>query len=240
MRRYLAVLNIHGGKQVAAVFLAVLLGLADQALAQERQLLISAEEASRISQSEEQLKQLIQTELNNANPLFQGRKPTSLSGREAVMKGLEKNLSLRRGRLSDSIAEAALQEARAVFDPVLLLSLGYERSQSYDRVESAKRYQSSTVVNENGENVLEVDEALDPRAPIVVFSEPRNEGFFDADVLASQESITGADERLSLGAGLEQLLPWGGSLLISYTAINQDRFFINNAQIYSGSANPDF
>ncbi len=222
---------------LAAGFTAVCFSAVLQA--QEQQLRISPEELSRVSESEEQLKRIIQEELDGGNALLLGRSPFSLSGRQAAIMVLDKNLSLKRGRLEDRIAAAALEEARAVFDPVLLLSLAYDRTKTNTRTERADRYQSSTTVNQDGDNVLEVDAAFDPRAPVVVFTEPRNEGFAeDTLVLASQEPITGADESWTLGAALEQVLPWGGNVNLSYQAINKDTFFVNNPQIFSGNPDP--
>jgi len=62
-----------------------------------------------------------------------GRPLLPLTRREAVVRGLETNLSLAIGRPEPDRAQTVLREAQAVFDPVLDLQLGYNRKDSYTR-----------------------------------------------------------------------------------------------------------
>lgn len=230
-------IQFTNGSRILSIIL-IWIGITGISVAQETRLTVSVDELNRVSEAESSLRQLLDQEFDSANPLIQGRQAVTMSGRQAVMSGLEKNLTLQKGKLDDDIAAAVLEQARAVFDPVLVLSLGFDRTQVNTRIENAPRFQSATTVNDDGDNVLAIDEAFDPRAPVVVFSEARDAGFVDSRILASQEPITGADEELTLGAGVEQALPWGGTLQINYSAINNDTFFINNPQLFSGNANP--
>ncbi len=214
-------------------------GVSTVVLAQEEQLRISLDDAQQINESEQRLKQIIQAAMDEDNGLLNTRKTVTLSNRGATMMALDKNLSLRRGMLSDQIAQDALTEARAVFDPVLTLSLAYDRTQANTRIETVDRFQSATTVDENGNNVLVIDAALDPRNPVVIFTEPREEGERgDAQILANQKPITGNDDSWTMGVGLEQALPWGGAVQINYQAINKDTHFINNPNVFTDNPNP--
>jgi outer membrane protein TolC len=62
-----------------------------------------------------------------------GRSIKPINRRDAVVKGLETNLTLAIGRPDPDIAQTLVREARAVFDPVFDLSLGYNREASYLR-----------------------------------------------------------------------------------------------------------
>ena len=221
-----------------AVCVACMMAIPSGVLADGHSQQISADELQQISAIEAQVQQLLEQAIADQHPPVSGRQVQSVSGRQAAMSALEKNLTLRQGKLSDTVADAVLQQARAVFDPVLLLSLSYTRDQVNTRVENAPRFQSATTLNDDGEHVLEIDEAFDPRAPIVVFTEPRDEGFEDAAILASQEPLTGSDEQTTLGAGITQVFPWGGDLEISYSALHQERYFINNPQVFTNNPNP--
>jgi outer membrane protein TolC len=198
---------------------------------------VTALEAQKIEEAQAQLQTLIKQELQAGKGLLAGRKLLQLSNKKAVMMALENNLSVKRGHLNKQIASLALIEAKAVFDPVLLVSLAIDRTQINDRTESGERFQSETEEKDN-KNVLEINEAQDPRAPVIVFTESREEGFKEGNIVASQAPLSGADVQLSMGAGVVQLLPWGGSININYTAINKDSSFVNNGGLFFGNPNP--
>lgn len=206
------------------------------ASAAELKIMLEADDLNDLQSTETELLSLIQANVQQSDLLGVDRSIVELSAQNTAMIALESNISLKRGRLNDKIVDALLLEAKAVFDPKFVLSLDYERSQNNERKENVKQYLSSTTVNDEGENVLLIEEFQDPRVPEVVYTEARGEGFADSEVLASSESITGANEQLTIGAGLEQQLPWGGSLNLAYKAINSETFFINNPQLISGGS----
>ncbi len=206
------------------------------ASATELQILLEANDLSDLQSTESELLSLIKANVQQSDILGTDRSIVELSAQNIAMVALESNIALQRGRLNDKIVDALLQEAKAVFDPKFVLSLDYERSQNNERTETVRQYLSSTAVNDEGENVLVIEELQDPRVPEVVYTDARNEGFVDAEVTASSESISGADEQLTIGAGLVQQLPWGGSLNLAYKAINSETFFVNNPQLISGGS----
>ena len=131
------------------------------------------------------------------------RTVVELNPHEAAMQALERNLSVQRGRNTSEIAQQALLEAKAVFDPVLNFAITHERTKRSTRVETDLRYQSATTVDGLGRNVLDVEEFVDPRAPLVVFTNPRNEGFVQSDIVASQKPLTGTEKRNVFDVSLE-------------------------------------
>ncbi|MDO6461246.1 TolC family protein [Granulosicoccaceae sp. 1_MG-2023] len=173
-------------------------------------------------------------------PLLRERQAMTLSLAELRRRALKDNHGLQRGLRQDRIAAANALIAEAGLDPVLTLSADYQYSKRETRIESARRYRSATEVDDQGRNVIAVDEAFDPRAPVVVYSEAREAGLDEeaTDILASQESLTGGDETLSFGAGFGKVLSWGGRFDITFEAINRDTYFINNPSLYFGSVSP--
>ena len=173
-------------------------------------------------------------------PLLRGRRGVPLTLGQVRTQAAQDNHGLQRGLRQDRIAGATETITAATLDPVLTLSANYDYSKRETRIERARRFRSATSVDDQGRNVIEVDEAFDPRAPIVVYSEPREAGLSDeeVDILASQESLTGGDETLTLGAGLGKVLSWGGRFDVTFESINRDTYFINNPSLYFGSANP--
>ncbi len=208
--------------------------------AQENQMRLSAEDTQRVENSEEQLKLIIQNTLSNSSNSFSAnRKVVSLSGKQAALSALEKNLSIKRGELFNKIAEQTLVEARAVFDSVLTTSITFEQNKRENRIENVRRFQSAL----SDEGTLEVDRAFDPRNPVIVFTpeeagERTEDGFADSKVVASQSPLTGDDDKWTFAAGVEKTLPWGGSIQVEYKAINKETHFINNPNLYTNSPNP--
>lgn len=216
--------------------LATLVFSLSNAYSEELKINLQAGELKQLQATEAQLLSLIQQSAKQSDVLGINRSVVALSAQSTAMMALESNISLQRARLKDKTVDALLQEAQAVFDPTFVLSLDYQRTQNNDRTENVRQYLSSTTVNDEGENVLLIEEFQDPRVPEVVYTDARDEGFVDADIVANAESVTGASKQLTIGAGLKQQLPWGGSLNLAYKAINRETFFINNPQLISGGS----
>ena len=78
------------------------------------------------------VKSLLDTRKTTRNDVA-GRTIQPLSRREAILKGLQNNLSLAIGRPEPDRIQTLVREAQAVFDPVFDLSLGYNRQDSFLR-----------------------------------------------------------------------------------------------------------
>ncbi|MGH8611957.1 MAG: TolC family protein [Gammaproteobacteria bacterium] len=183
---------------------------------------------------EQQLAALIRSELQSGKESvgrLKDKKPIDLSPRAAALSALRKNLSIHSSRVLEDIAKAALLEAEAVFDPVLLLSFAYDHSETFDREETDLRFRRPTTQNAPdlpGRNILEPTDPVDTRNPRAEFDASRSGGFSPTTVIASRAPVTGPTESFTYEATLFQQLPWGADLTLAYQALDQDRFFVNN------------
>ncbi|MGH9895527.1 MAG: hypothetical protein ACREA0_26790, partial [bacterium] len=183
---------------------------------------------------EQQLAALIRNELRSGKERvgqLKGKKPVDLAPRAAALSALRKNLSIHSSQVLEDIAKAALLEAEAVFDPILLLSFAYDHSETFDREETDLRFRRATTQDAPGlpgRNILESTDPVDTRNPQAEFETPRREGFSPTTVIASRAPITGPTESFIYEVSLFQQLPWGADLTLAYQALDQDTFFINN------------
>ncbi|MGH9198464.1 MAG: hypothetical protein ACRD1T_22370, partial [Acidimicrobiia bacterium] len=190
---------------------------------------------------EQQLGALIRSELKSGKESvgrLKDKKPIDLSPRAAALSALRKNLSIHSSHVLEDIAKAALLEAEAVFDPVLLLSFAYDHSETFDREETDLRFRRGTTQSAPGlpgRNILESTDPVDTRNPQAEFDTPRREVFSPTTVVASQAPLTGPTESFTYEVSLFQQLPWGADLTLAYQALDQDTFFINNPVLFSGN-----
>ena len=177
-----------------------------------------------------------------------GYQLVELSRRQAALKALARNLGLLKGRIASEIAAAVLEEARAVFDPVLAASANYSSSLTYQRLTFASKHKRVTEIvaagdNDSGGNVCfapgDNADANDTNCYRVVFDEDstvafiqydqfRAEGFENTKVTASEASTTGKTKTYTLATSIAQQLPWGPSLMLAYDAVYKNTKFINN------------
>lgn len=182
-----------------------------------------------------------------------GRPILPISRREAATRGLETNLSLAIGRAEPDRAQTVLREARAVFDPVLDLSLGYNRADSYrrERVGLLKpRTFAGTGGNEftpfndpvtNVATQRRINLCLYAPCPASNTPEVRALEFYStlsvpAGPSTVSEPIVANAGRAALNNGhplqqvdvsvsLSQELPWGGSLQLTDQTIQQKIYY---------------
>ena len=69
---------------------------------------------------------------------IKGKTLTNLHVRQAAMAALERNLTIESSRNDRARAAEAIEEAKAVFDPVYSLSIDYNESQTYRRATFGK------------------------------------------------------------------------------------------------------
>ncbi len=77
-------------------------------------------------------------------PLYAPTEATELSLRDAASQALHRNLDIKRSGLSKAIAERALIEAQAVFDPVFVATGGASVTSQFRRTEFPTKYKVST------------------------------------------------------------------------------------------------
>ncbi len=157
--------------------------------------------------------------------LYKQLKPEVIPIREAALLALRQNLSIQQQGLAREIAEEAVVEADAVFDPVFSVSLSGSRTRTQTRVEEAYRFKGGTVAD-GGNLVVNFSEG-----PIqqLIYDGARTEGFFRDVVTANEASKTGSKKTATLDLILEQQLPWGQSFSVDLTIHREPKFFTNNA-----------
>lgn len=194
-----------------------------------------------LQHNEQAINALIRNEfstLSGTSSRFIGKQLVELSQRQAALAALEKNLAIQQSGVTATIARNALLEAKAIFDPVLLLSFRYDRSERFKRTERDERFRPATRQDDQGRNVLGSDDPVDPRDPIAVFENPQVDRFESTAIAASQDSLTGALETYTYNVTLDQQLPWGPRLELVYEAIEEDTFFVNNSNLLADNPNP--
>ncbi|MGF1612414.1 MAG: TolC family protein [Gammaproteobacteria bacterium] len=194
-------------------------------------------------QSEETLASLIRQEADNqeAQGRLANKQFLELGPGEAALKALRKNLSIQQSQIAERIAQAALVEAQAVFDPVVLLSFRYDRSETFTRIEQDQRVRQATNEAVSGfeeRPVIPVDDPRDTTGTVIVFEQTRPGGPAATRVAASLAPITGPTGAFNYEVTLEQQLPWGTRLELLYRAVDQDTFFIDNAAVLADNPNP--
>lgn len=196
-----------------------------------------------LQQNEKAVSTLIRDEfstVSGSSGRFVGKRLVQLSQRQAALAALEKNLAIQQSGVTAMIARNALLEAKAIFDPVLLLSFSYDRSERFKRTERDERFRPATRQDDQGRNVLGSDDPVDPRNPVAVFEDPQVDRFESTAIAASQESLTGTLETYTYNVALDQQLPWGPRLELVYQAIEEDTFFVNNPNLLVDNPNPPF
>ncbi len=152
-----------------------------------------------------------------------------LALREAALRAVQHNLVVQRGKLADAQAQAALQEASAVFDPVFVLAAQYDQLSLSDRIEHTRRYGKGTQprTNANGEtvNAVEFEEGV---IDYVAFEQAREAGFRNKRVDANRSSPTGPQKSWDYQLSWQQQLPWGLALDLGLGALRRETFYGNN------------
>ncbi|HJP23108.1 MAG TPA: TolC family protein [Alphaproteobacteria bacterium] len=191
---------------------------------------------------------IVEARQGDGSAILQGFELAELSPRQAALKALVRNLGLLRGRIASEIAAAVLDEARAVFDPVLTASANYSSSLTYQRLTYASKHKRVTEIVAAGDNDSGGDvcfapgdnaDANDTNCFRVVFGEDspvasiqydqfRPEGHKNTKVTASEASTTGKTKTYTLATSIAQQLPWGPSLMLAYDAVYKNTKFINN------------
>jgi outer membrane protein TolC len=185
-----------------------------------------------------------------------GKKLVEIDPHAVALAALNKNLSIQRSRLSQDIVNAALEEAKALFDPVLNLSFNYSNSRDFARTETVSRFHKATVhctgnlaVDPPECAVIDNDPNLNPGGPgtgifsrsndflffgngspvqLLGYTQPRPAGFRTQSQIAHPVSVTGHNEQYTADFTVTQLLPWGPSLNFNYETVYKDAIFLNN------------
>lgn len=143
---------------------------------------------------------------------------------------LGKNIRLLQARGQEKIARAALREAEARYDPRLMLSFQYARTEVFNREEEALEWKKNTTSAPFDPDPVYV--VLPEHSPVAYlkYDRERREGYYLRTVVASEQAPDVPEESTSYRLAVEQHIPWGLDLDASLKVIDQDTLWENNAK----------
>lgn len=196
---------------------------------------------------EKQRFKLLRTLLDKRRDLA-GRTPVFLSRRAAIIEAIDKSLDLAGAQGTDAQMQALAREAKAVFDPVLDLQIGYNRADTYKRSKIGAIIPRTFVIVGNDRNDLRrvavcveaANAACADNAPIQVIA---LQFWWNTDSKPDWEEVTAnpgrtyghPTQQLNYTVGLTQALPWGGSVTLTDKTVQQkiyyrDGYYWNDGQ----------
>lgn len=187
----------------------------------------------------EDVQELVSTVLtqqpdSGASAYVSERQVEYLSLQDAIMRSLEKNLSISVSTAERERVEQVLNEAKAVFEPV------FDISTTYDRSDTSERLIFGTVI----------EKAFQPKSPLAIPINPKkaaqgipqvNEiGFrkqvrqeVDKLVEASPDQRNGPDKVWNTSVSVSQQLPWGPVMAITTVLTNDDVYYDRVGHTYN-------
>lgn len=189
--------------------------------------------AEHADRRERDLHKLVEDGLRRGGwPVPAGSRTAYLSLREAALRALQHGLPARISRMSPDIAEAALQEARAVFDPVFSFSIAYNQTNTYRRaMEAMVQRKSFTPGAPTGYVCVETgvspslgsgkcpkDETRASPAVIALGYLIQYSGTEIREIEASSDSLNNTDinHSFTYTVTLSQRLPWGPEVSLTH------------------------
>lgn len=191
---------------------------------------------------ESELAILIQNAVNSESiggsfSAYQGSLVNAITPQEVALRVLERNLSIEDSRIENQLAEQATREAQAVFDPVLNLSVGLDRNESFDRTLTGTVvarvfnpiYEDPDTGQElsPGEIVLPEVAREDTGIERIVFNnlQEQREVRDGQEIFASKEDPNGAQTAFDFSVVLEQLTPWGVQYDLTLGSVHKEVFY---------------
>ncbi|MGH8611958.1 MAG: TolC family protein [Gammaproteobacteria bacterium] len=172
---------------------------------------------------------------------LRGRAPLDLSVQGASEAAQGKNIQIQASQQDKEVATESLRESEAIFDPLLNLSGGYTRVDSYERSEAITRERTMglplgigtvpDVTDEEG-NPVNADETLGTLVCVTVDEVLVNaeQCSLNTEIRTEQElaSFSGTPtEAWDFGFGATQLFPWGSILEAQFQSIHRIKEFFN-------------
>ena len=180
-----------------------------------------------------------------------------ISPRSAAMSAIEKALSIKQAGIDQNITTAVLQEAKALFDPVLSATAMYKWKKDYAREEWGNQWRKSTVHMDNGDTLTiggetytcsdagaagavtvvaaatgcDVISFSSPQSPVsfIELDEARPAGNYWKKTVAHEDNpLWDKDDSLNYPFSLSQQFPWGQSLTLGLTLIDKDKYYTLN------------
>lgn len=188
--------------------------------------------------------QLQSTDIGGPFYSYQGSAVNVLSPSEVALRVLANNLDIQNSKADSELAAQVLMEAAAVFDPVLTLDIGLDRTESFERTINGTvietvfnpQYADPNTGLPAGPGEIILPDAVQQETGIesITFNnlQADNESVDDTDVFVSKDSANGAVNALSMTATLEQQTPWGARFSLSLGTLNKKSFYDNAGHSY--------
>lgn len=142
---------------------------------------------------------------------------------EAMLTALRRNLSIQNTQLNKELSAAALQQARALFDPELTLSLSYGRSVVHNRTVTDLEFRGPI---ECVAGVCSRRLANNPAVFSMTFDQGREAGYFPTEIEASKAPDTGPDVTETYNARVSKQFPLGISAFAADSIVYKDKMFV--------------
>ena len=185
---------------------------------------VSASDPARVTATMP-IKEALRVELGKAGRLADQVNWLDIEQGQAMLVALRKNLAIQSAELNKDLSAAALQQALALFDPVLTQSLTYNRSDTYGRVETDSEFKGAiTCVAGICTKTL----GNQPGVYSITFDEGRNAGFYQTDVDASVAPDAGPIVTNAYNARIVKLFPKGISASAADSVVYRDTMFVEN------------
>lgn len=146
-----------------------------------------------------------------------------LEQNQAMLTALRRNLSIQNTQLNTELSAAALQQARALFDPELTVSLSYNRSVVFDRKLTDLEFRGPITCDASGvcSRTLATKGVFS-----LTFDQGRDAGYAPTEIEASKAPDTGADVTESYNARISKLFPMGISAFAADSIVYKDKMFV--------------
>jgi len=204
----------------------------------------NAELAPPLPESEQKMLDLVQATMSTTTRgNFKNKKTQRIYAGQAVLKGIERNLTIQRQEKQEDIAKAARMEARAVFDPVFTVSFNHQMFSQNNRLEKVTKFQRAAVPDLRpqladpnagpvpGTFVEDIASLSTPKIPIkeILFDKPIEPGFKKLvgieRAIASEENINGPSQTEAPSFSIQEQLPWGPVIFMTLSSKKNESFF---------------
>jgi outer membrane protein TolC len=164
--------------------------------------------------------------------------------RGVALKVLAKNLSILRAKGQKRIAEAALRQAKAVFDPRAQFSATVDETEITKREEKVKKWNKNTVplsgtspYSTDPDPIFTIYPDISPIA-YLKFNKERKEGHYPKQVTASEPPLWGPTQSNSYEMNLTKPIPWGLTLDLSLKAVDKESYWMNEDKSWGSYDRP--
>lgn len=147
----------------------------------------------------------------------------------AALTALRNSLSIQSAGLSKDLSEAALEQARALFDPVLSQSLTHNKSMVYNRTVTDIEYKKAIdCVPPLSTTACTSTLANNPGVYSLTFDQGRSAGFYQTDIDASIAPDAGPTKTSAYNAQVVKQFAKGASAFAANSLVHLDNIYVED------------